>query len=150
MTQPVVPMWPRDTNSLRVLVECEDPTVQDGLERALRTAGHATATCAGPMSRSSGQCPLVVGGRCGLVEDADVVVQSFDLERSDLAQVFAAIRSRCPNTPVIVETAGGTDGPVTTAAATCHTLRYPTTATAVVDTVHTITTVRDRRRMDEH
>jgi len=139
MTQQVVPMWPRETMGFRVLVECEDPTVQDGLERALRSAGHATAACAGPASRHSGQCPLVVNGRCGLVEDADVVVHAFDPDRTDLAQVLHAIRDRCPNTPVIVEESPRTDARAMNTVPACHTLRYPTTAGAVVDTVHTIT-----------
>ena len=138
MAQQIVPMWPRETNSLRVLVECEEPTVQDGLERALRSAGHATAACAGPASRGSGHCPLVVDGRCGLVEDADVVVHAFDPDRADLAQVLHAIHDRCPMTPVIVEVSSGTDVRATSAIAACHTLRYPATAGAVVDTVHSI------------
>jgi len=138
MSQQCVPVWPRDTSSLRVLVECEDPTVQDGLERALRTEGHATAGCAGPMSRGTGECPLVVDGRCGLVEDADVVVHAFDPDRADLAQVLTAIRRRCPGTPVIVEVSGRTDGSAASAVADCHTLRYPTSSGAVVATVRAV------------
>ena len=135
MAQQGVPMWPRETTGLRVLVECEDRAVQDGVERALRTAGYVTAACAGPASRHSGECPLVVDGRCGLVEDADVVVHAFDPDRADLAQVLAAIRDHFPDKPVIVEVSTGTDVRDRDVVATCHTLRFPLTAGSLVEIV---------------
>lgn len=95
--------WPQATRGVRVLVECEDPSVQDGLQRALRDAGYAVAGCEGPAARSSGRCPLVDDGRCGLVADADVVVQAFDRQRADLADVLPAIRARVPQVPVVLE-----------------------------------------------
>jgi hypothetical protein len=138
MARQDVPMWPRETTGLRVLVECEDPAIQDGVERALRTAGYATAACAGPVSRRSGQCPLVVDGRCGLVEDADVVVQAFDPVRTDLAQVLAAIRNRYPNKPVVIEVSTGTDVRDRDVVATCHTLRFPLATDALVENVQSV------------
>jgi hypothetical protein len=138
MAQPDVPVWPRETTGFRVLVECEDPAVQDGVERALRTAGYVTAACAGPTSRSSGECPLVVDGRCGLVEDANVIVQACDPDGTHFAQVLAAIRHHCPDTPVVIEVSTGTDARDADIVARCHTLRFPVAAGAVVETVRSV------------
>jgi len=86
----------------RVLVECDDSTIQDGLERVLRESGYEVSLCAGPGSRSSG-CPLVVSGQCGLVEDAQVVVHALDHTDSSNREVLAALMRSAPDTPIVVE-----------------------------------------------
>ncbi len=86
----------------RVLVECDDPTIQDGLERTLRDSGYQVSVCAGPASRSSG-CPLVVSGQCGLVEDAQVVVHALDQGDHSNLEVLAALLRDAPDTPVVIE-----------------------------------------------
>jgi len=86
----------------RVLVECDDPAIQDGLERVLRESGYEVSLCAGPASRSSG-CPLVVSGQCGLVEDAQVVVHALDHTDRSNRDVLAALVRSAPDTPIVVE-----------------------------------------------
>jgi hypothetical protein len=86
----------------RVLVECDDPTIQDGLERVLRESGYAVSICAGPASRSSG-CPLVLSGQCGLVEDAEVVVHTLDPVDPSNREVLAALARHSSDTPVVIE-----------------------------------------------
>lgn len=86
----------------RVLVECDDPAVQDGLERVLRESGYDVSVCAGPGSRSSG-CPLVVSGHCGLVDDAQVVVHALDDADSSNREILTALMQSSPDTPIVVE-----------------------------------------------
>ncbi len=85
-----------------VLVECDDPMIQDGLERVLRESGYVVSLCAGPASRSFG-CPVVVSGQCGLVEDAQVVVHALDHADSSNRKVLAALVQSSPDTPIVVE-----------------------------------------------
>lgn len=87
----------------RVLLECEDPAVQDGLERVLRESGYAVSLCAGPAARSAG-CPLVEQGHCGLVDHADIVVHALDPGDSSNRQVLSALVQGHPDIPVVVET----------------------------------------------
>lgn len=125
------PRWPRGTTGLRALVECDDPAVQDGLVRVLHEQGYAVATCAGPRSRGSSQCPLVVEGACGLVEGADVVVHALDASDPAHREVLAEVSRRAPGAAVVAE------APPSAAAATadagCEWVRYPITRGGLVD-----------------
>ena len=114
----------------RVLVECDDPTIQDGLERVLRETGYEVSLCAGPTSRSSG-CPLVVSGQCGLVEDAQVVVHALDHADSSNRAVLAALVRSAPDTPIVAEAglvAEDKSGDV-------RRVRFPMSRAALLDTI---------------
>jgi hypothetical protein len=126
-----IPRWPDSAGSPRALVECQDAAVQDGLARALRESGYSVATCGGPETRASHTCPLVTEGRCGLVEDADVVVHALDSAAETHRTVLYAIRDRVPDTPVVVEvTAADRDD---ARAAGYETVRYPVSRQALLD-----------------
>jgi hypothetical protein len=113
--------WPAATTRPRVLLENPDGAETWAQAETLRNAGYDVAVCTGPIEvagrRRPGYfeepawldrnartlCPLVAGGRCGLVDGADVVVSI-----PELGEVVAAIRQkRGPD--VIVE---GTDGAI--------------------------------------
>jgi CheY-like chemotaxis protein len=135
MSKNVIPTWPGDTSGPRVLLECEDASIQDGAERALRELGYAVAVCGGPATRNAGRCPLVAEGRCGLVEDADVVVHALDPDRDEHCEVLSAIRQHRPDTPVVVEVSSvaGTQDPAALAAR--HHVRYPMTRESLLAAV---------------
>lgn len=119
------PRWPTGVTGRRVLLECDDTTVQDGVERVLRESGYAVAVCCGPATRIAGRCPLVHEGRCGLVEEADVVVHALDPSRSEHREVLAAIEHERPRTPVVVEVTDGGDRREAELLAPTYRVRYP-------------------------
>lgn len=115
----------------RVLVECDEPSIQDGLERVLRDRGYTVSLCAGPASRASG-CPLVVSGQCGLLEDAQVVVHALDHTDRSNREVLSALVQSAPDTPIVVETglvAEGEGGDV-------RRVRFPMSRRVLLDAIH--------------
>jgi hypothetical protein len=134
------PRWPDDPGRPRVLVECDNASVQDGVIRALSESGYTVAACGGPETRASHVCPLVTDGRCGLVEDADIVVHMLDMTETDNRLVLYAIRKRVPETPIVIEASlpgAAHDGDVV---AGCEQIRYPVTRQALLDAVANATT----------
>lgn len=101
MTTMSDPRWPAGTVGPRVLVECDDAAVQDGVARALREQGYSVAACAGPRGRTAGTCPLVERHRCGLVEGADVVVHALDPTDPAHRAVLASVHEHVPGLPVV-------------------------------------------------
>jgi len=88
-----VPVWPdRDGRRARVLVESSGGQWQD--EEVLRAAGLQVAVCPGPRERpAEDPCPVLVGERCGLVDEADVVVHALsddDVAHARLANLLEA------------------------------------------------------------
>lgn len=86
----------------RVLLECENPTIQDGLERVLHENGFVVSVCAGPSSRSSG-CALLEHGRCGLVDDAQIVVHALDPTDPSNREVLATLMQGHAHASIVVE-----------------------------------------------
>ena len=107
--------WPTRTGRARVLIEHPDPATLWAEAEAMRDAGYDVAVCTGPTKtfehkRSFGvrlrtfadeeappdearqTCPLLVNGRCSLVDQADVVVSTTDLGESQ--SVLAALSNR--------------------------------------------------------
>ncbi|MGZ8715785.1 MAG: hypothetical protein ACXWYO_01610 [Gaiellaceae bacterium] len=108
--------WPESTGKPRVLIENRNRADLWAHAEILRGAGYDVALCHGPSKpverapwyrrrpgffTDSGQvrpdeertlCPLVVAGRCVLVEGADVVVSTTELDES--REVLAALSSR--------------------------------------------------------
>jgi hypothetical protein len=95
--------WPRRAGRARVLIEHPDPGTVWAEAEAMRDAGYDVAVCTGPTRESDHTsapvaCPLLVEGRCALVEQADVVVSTTDL--GDSHQLLAALTAR--RTPALV------------------------------------------------
>ena len=97
--------WPSRTGRARVLIEHPDPAALWAEAEAMRDAGYDVAVCTGPTktferSQLRQVCPLLVNGRCSLVEHADVVVTTTDLGESQ--SVLAALSER-RTPPLVVE-----------------------------------------------
>jgi hypothetical protein len=97
--------WPGRAGRARVLIEHPDPATLWAEAEAMRDAGYDVAICAGPTRASDRTsapvaCPLLVDGRCALVEYADVVVSTTDLGDS---QRLLATLSRRTSPALVVE-----------------------------------------------
>jgi len=91
--------WPARTGRARVLIEHPDRAALWAEAEIIREAGYDVAVCTGPVEAADGvaaeACPLLVQGRCSLVDEADVVVSTTDLRES--RGILAAIgRRRAP------------------------------------------------------
>ena len=78
--------WPARTGRARVLIEHPDRAALWAEAEIIREAGYDVAVCTGPVEAADGveaeACPLLVQGRCSLVEEADVVVSTTDLREA--------------------------------------------------------------------
>jgi hypothetical protein len=97
--------WPERTGRPRVLIENPDQAELWAAAGILREAGYDVAVCAGPTVPGESPrgekpvaCPLVFGGYCGMVEEADVVVAATTLP--DSRGILAAHARR--QTPALV------------------------------------------------
>ena len=91
--------WPqRSDDRVRVLLEYPAHSTPSAMAKALDDAGYETLICEG-----TERCPIVAGGDCALVDGADVVVSGFGVTTSDDRELPAAIRSRHPEVPLVVE-----------------------------------------------
>jgi DNA-binding response OmpR family regulator len=84
----------------RVLIEHADESVGLELASMLRGAGYAVAVCPGPAREE--HCPLTGPEGCAVAHGADVVVSSLGNSRPEAREVLAALRERCPATPIVV------------------------------------------------
>lgn len=87
-----------------VVVEIAGPGMGAAVVRMLRAEGYQAAACGGPASLPTGQCPLVAGRSCPLVEQADVVVHALGLHDPEGRAVFEAERRRSLDRPDVVVT----------------------------------------------
>lgn len=85
----------------RVLIEHADGDRADALAVSLRRAGYAVAICPGPAPDD--RCPLADDENCAAAEGADLVVSGLGLELAGTRDALAALRTRLPRTPLIVE-----------------------------------------------
>lgn len=91
----------------RVLVEHPDEAAGLAIASSLRLAGYAVAVCPGPRERE--QCPLTGpdgAAGCTVARDADLVVSCLGFERDAAREVLRALRTRCPDVPLVVELPG--------------------------------------------
>src|SRR5271167_572079 len=88
-------------NHPRVLVEHPDEATGLAIASGLRFAGYAVAVCPGPPGR--GQCPLTGPAGCAPAHDADLVVCSLGYEHDAAREVLRELRTRYPDTPLLVE-----------------------------------------------
>lgn len=89
--------WPRP----RVLLESPDREENSARIDALRRAGYAVAVCPGPTAE--GRCPLAGDEGCAVAHGADLVVSSLGLSEVAEREPLAALRTRLPDLPVLVE-----------------------------------------------
>ena len=102
--RPVLRPQPWDWPGPRVLLE--QPYRADTRARvdALRRAGYAVSLCPGPTAED--RCPLAGDEGCAAAHGADVVVSSLGLETPEARESLAALRTRLPRLPVLVEADG--------------------------------------------
>ena len=120
----------------RVLVE--DPDAEAGLAIAsgLRFAGYAVAVCPGP--RGHGQCPLTGPAGCAPAHDADLVVCNLGYEREVAREVLRELRTRYPNTRLLVVVPQEIDADLREVLDSCHQLPAGATPEQVVAAVQSI------------
>ena len=83
----------------RLLVECSDDAARISDFTAFRDAGFQIMLCEGPVDDAR-ECPVVRGGICPFVADADVVL--FDGDRPFRSEVLAGVRASRPGLPIVV------------------------------------------------
>ena len=84
-----------------MLVEHPDEVTGLAIASGLRFAGYAVAVCPGP--HGHGQCPLTGPAGCAPAHDADLVVCSLGYEHEAAREVLRELRTRYPDTPLLVE-----------------------------------------------
>jgi hypothetical protein len=91
------------TNGKRVVVESDDAAVGWAVGGVLQREGYEVVQCPGP--DAGHRCPVLDGGRCQLVADADVVINLLGGDHTDGIgpAVRTALRSAHPDTPVVAE-----------------------------------------------
>jgi AmiR/NasT family two-component response regulator len=87
----------------RVVVENHDDVMRNALIAMLRAAGFDAVGCGGPRAFPDGECPLVTGDDCALLDDADAVFMDLDLDLQPEAPVLEALRARYPDLPIVLE-----------------------------------------------
>lgn len=92
----------------RILIEHPEESAGLVLASTLRQAGYAVAVCPGPAEAE--RCPLAGPEGCGVAHGADVIVSSLGLDRLEARDVLQALRTRCPDVPLVVEVDPGRAG----------------------------------------
>ena len=91
----------------RVLIECCDPCLAWAAADELREAGYEVATCWALGGGGPPRCPVVNGGTCRLVEEADFIVRSFAGRELQHRAIVEGVARAAPDTPVCVEAPDG-------------------------------------------
>ena len=129
--------WGERGTAPRVVVENPDFGVGFAVERVLESAGCEVAVCGGPDELIGHACPLVFSESCDLVSGADLVVHSLNLDRPEHVEVLRALRSRHPDTPVIVEVPGPTAARHEGLLDGCVVVPFPVTRASLLDALET-------------
>lgn len=93
------PSWSGGGAGPRILFEHPDAWAY---ARVLHERGFTVAACRGP--EPHGPCPLVAGGACAVVEEADLIVSG--LPEPQGSDVLRAVRRRRPDVTVVLEGTG--------------------------------------------
>jgi len=109
----------------RILVEHPDEAAGLAIASCLRFAGYAVAICPGP--RGHGPCPLTGPAGCAPAHDADVVVCSLGYEHEAAREVLHELRTRYPDTPLLVDVPSDIDADLRELLDGCQ--RLPASAT---------------------
>jgi hypothetical protein len=88
----------------RILIEHPDPDRGLELGTAIRRAGFTVGVCTGPHAAAdpATRCPLHRLQPCVAVEGADLVVTALDFETKEGLEVVRGLRTRYPNTPLVI------------------------------------------------
>lgn len=119
-----------------MLVEHPDEATGLAIASGLRFAGYAVAVCPGP--RGHGQCPLTGPAGCAPAHDADVVVCSLGYEHATAREVLRELRTRYPDTPLLVEVPPDADAELRELLDGCHWLPAPATPEQIVAAVQSV------------
>jgi hypothetical protein len=92
---------PWDWPGPRVLLEQPYGADTNGRVDTLRRAGFAVSVCPGPTAED--RCPLAGDEGCAAAHGADIVVSSLALETAEAREALAALHTRLPRLPVLVE-----------------------------------------------
>ncbi len=119
-----------------MLVEHPDEATGLAIASGLRFAGYAVAVCPGPHGR--GQCPLIGPEGCAPAHDADLVVCSLGYEHEAAREVLRELRTRYPDTPLLVEAPSDIDAGLRELLDGCHQLPAPATPEQIVAAVQSL------------
>lgn len=114
----------------RLLIEDDHPALAVSDFSVFRDAGLDVAFCSGP-GDDPGECPLLRGRRCALVDGADVVLHGL----SPGTGIAAAIRRERPDLPVLVQQPRRPDGTADPVPNGCLPLHYPCSVRGQADAV---------------
>lgn len=120
----------------RVLVEHPDEAAALAIASGLRFAGYAVGVCPGPAGH--GRCPLSGPAGCAPAHDADLVVSSLGYEHEAAREVLRELRTRYPETPLLVEAPSQMDADLRELLNGCHQLPAPASAEQVVAAVQSL------------
>jgi hypothetical protein len=120
----------------RVLVEHPDEAAGLAIASGLRFAGYAVAVCPGP--RGHGQCPLTGPAGCAPAHDTDLVVCSLGYEHEAAREVLRELRTRYPDTPLLVEVPSDIDADLRELLDGCRQLPAPATPEQIVAAVQSL------------
>lgn len=118
-----------------MVIENEDAMWQWAATKVLETAGYEVACCSGPRHLPRGRCPLVAGGQCSLVDDADLVVSGLGITDPANRAVLAALRERRGHIPLIAEISPSRLAELHAEIPGCRTVPYPVGPKVLVDAV---------------
>ncbi len=119
-----------------MLVEHPDEAAGLAIASGLRFAGYAVAVCPGPAGH--GRCPLTGPAGCAPAHDADLVISSLGYEHEAAREVLRELRTRYPDTPLLVEAPSVTDAGLRELLDGCHQLPAPTTPEQIVAAVQSL------------
>lgn len=120
-----------------MLVEHPDEATGLRIASRLRFAGYAVAVCPGPGGHA--QCPLTGPAGCAPAHEADLVVCSLGYERETAREVLRELRTRYPDTPLLVEVPPEVDADLRELLDGCHRLPAPAAPEQVVSAVQSLT-----------
>lgn len=116
-----------------MLVEHPDEASGLAIASGLRYAGYAVAICPGP--RGHGKCPLTGPSGCAPAHDADLVVCSLGYDQEEPREILREMRTRYPDTPLVVEVPPDVDADLRELLDGCHALPGPASAEQIVAAV---------------
>jgi hypothetical protein len=120
----------------RVLVEHPDEATGLAIASGLRFAGYAVAVCPGP--RGHGKCPLTGPAGCAPAHDADIVVCSLGYESETARKILHELRTRYPDTSLLVEVPSDIDTDLQQLLEGCQRLPAPASPDQVVAAVQSL------------
>lgn len=119
-----------------MLVEHPDEAAGLAIASSLRFAGYAVAVCPGPAGH--GRCPLTGPAGCAPAHDADLVVSYLGYEGETAREVLRELRTRYPDTPLLVEAPSNTDAGLRELLDGCHQLPAAASPQQIVTAVRSL------------